>query len=1244
MSARQNTQARTKREGSKRGFQVEIETEINSTKASFQDDEKAPGIDPRNETNEQGSRVDGRTGKPTDDVGLSAKLGRLGRDKGLATDQVIRWACDRRQIETPPCLDILLQAVHFEDQAPQSQGPHPRLGFAAVQHDHDDMDPAYDDVDAEGELELDGGGGGGMTLVSPGGLEGLGLAPPPSSASLAAGAGVGKRYRPAPAKTFQCRGFGECRMVFSRSEHLARHIRKHTGERPFTCHCSKQFSRLDNLRQHAQTVHADKAAQNEAMMRELTSLHASMTAGGAPSTGGSNTSNANGDSNTNGSGGTSPTAAMPKRAAAKRARASASGNANATNTSTTSTTSTSPTGNNTSSPTSPTHANGQDAAVKREPDEESVVVQRPRSGDEHGVPRGRTYGGWIGDGMGARSGGGDVWENGGGRTHTHTRRTPPRPRPGAGRVPFGGPTRPPSTAPASPFLAPRTRTATPTHTAVEVGSPFEGFFFPFFFVIHSFLAALPFPCFRSFIVLSVPCSCLERATCRPPLASWPVGRGWPASHLLAGVVSRGRAVGRRVFRRVGALLGVLVVSSCILLTGSLLFLPLFLSLVVPSHSSFGPARLRFPFWDKTPIPFDFFLLLRSTIPGLGVHGGRVLRILHHRYRPAFLVSFSFHFYPPLCILALKSTCTDSSPLSSHPFARRSPPALTPSPPVPSANGNANGLSPNRISTGSAFPAGGPFSSTNRPFSSGNGAFSAANDGPIFAFSTPNPGPAFPANGAAPFSSSSGSRPSTGNGARLPPLSAVVSAAAFRPSSGHGLPAPGSSGSILYQTHSPFGGPPRATGKWDAWSVRPGTAPGKLATAAAAVADDSPFSFHPPEPPAASAFGFGGNPRKRAFGGPDGPYGAHPDDDGSGGGGAEYGSDSRPASRRLSVMELCNDDAAERPTSAVGVSALRGGSAEREREQQRPTTTNGLVSRASALVLHDRDQQRGEHEPRQHAGEQHVAADRVAAGASRSRAGSVRGGRSRAGSVRGRDAAAPGGAAAGGARAGTGGRGDGGVPGAAAGAGGAFFSSPAAGAGAGAAHRGGALSSAADAAAPSAAAVSRPVRAPASPGARDEHGGPDGARHGHHGGLPSAPALSAYGRLSLSPPAARSGLAGAGLPGDSAAYHHIEAGPPTGLLEADSPASPYSLGYPPPPTPLGYHPYAATPSAAGGYTGASGATTPVPQHDAGVRYAPGGRAEVREFTGAGHGPGSAGYEYEHEHGHRVGGGRGGGMRV
>lgn len=58
-------------------------------------------------------------------------------------------------------------------------------------------------------------------------------------------------------RTFQCTGYPDCNMTFTRSEHLARHIRKHTGERPFECvHCSRKFSRLDNLRQHKQTVHA----------------------------------------------------------------------------------------------------------------------------------------------------------------------------------------------------------------------------------------------------------------------------------------------------------------------------------------------------------------------------------------------------------------------------------------------------------------------------------------------------------------------------------------------------------------------------------------------------------------------------------------------------------------------------------------------------------------------------------------------------------------------------------------------------------------------------------------------------------------------------------------------------------------------------------------------------------------------------------------------------------------------------
>ncbi|KAK4520611.1 uncharacterized protein ATC70_006489 [Mucor velutinosus] len=60
----------------------------------------------------------------------------------------------------------------------------------------------------------------------------------------------------AKSKMFQCTGYGECRMVFTRSEHLARHMRKHTGEKPFQCvvpGCERMFSRFDNMMQHTQT-------------------------------------------------------------------------------------------------------------------------------------------------------------------------------------------------------------------------------------------------------------------------------------------------------------------------------------------------------------------------------------------------------------------------------------------------------------------------------------------------------------------------------------------------------------------------------------------------------------------------------------------------------------------------------------------------------------------------------------------------------------------------------------------------------------------------------------------------------------------------------------------------------------------------------------------------------------------------------------------------------------------------------
>lgn len=46
---------------------------------------------------------------------------------------------------------------------------------------------------------------------------------------------------------------------------LTKAFRKHTGERPFQCHCSRRFSRLDNLRQHAQTVHVNEEIPGDSL-------------------------------------------------------------------------------------------------------------------------------------------------------------------------------------------------------------------------------------------------------------------------------------------------------------------------------------------------------------------------------------------------------------------------------------------------------------------------------------------------------------------------------------------------------------------------------------------------------------------------------------------------------------------------------------------------------------------------------------------------------------------------------------------------------------------------------------------------------------------------------------------------------------------------------------------------------------------------------------------------------------------
>lgn len=94
----------------------------------------------------------------------------------------------------------------------------------------------------------------------------------------------GETGRPSKKKKglrFFCTDYPPCNLSFTRSEHLARHIRcvatlvcktdfidgsrKHTGERPFQCHCSRRFSRLDNLRQHAQTVHVNEEIPGDSL-------------------------------------------------------------------------------------------------------------------------------------------------------------------------------------------------------------------------------------------------------------------------------------------------------------------------------------------------------------------------------------------------------------------------------------------------------------------------------------------------------------------------------------------------------------------------------------------------------------------------------------------------------------------------------------------------------------------------------------------------------------------------------------------------------------------------------------------------------------------------------------------------------------------------------------------------------------------------------------------------------------------
>jgi transcription factor STE12 len=67
---------------------------------------------------------------------------------------------------------------------------------------------------------------------------------------------------PYPQKSHSC-PIPSCGRLFKRLEHLKRHVRTHTQERPYICnYCNKAFSRSDNLAQHRRTHDRDGTSGN----------------------------------------------------------------------------------------------------------------------------------------------------------------------------------------------------------------------------------------------------------------------------------------------------------------------------------------------------------------------------------------------------------------------------------------------------------------------------------------------------------------------------------------------------------------------------------------------------------------------------------------------------------------------------------------------------------------------------------------------------------------------------------------------------------------------------------------------------------------------------------------------------------------------------------------------------------------------------------------------------------------------